>query len=96
MSASVTPLNFQPPEVPEDQARAGYYALLARLFYAGPDAQLLESIVESDEMVAAIKANNVPVEYIIFPDEGHGFRKKENQIKGYGEVLVFLEKYLKQ
>ena len=44
MSATVTPLSFQPPEVPEDQARAGYYALLARLFYAGPDAKLLEAI----------------------------------------------------
>ena len=51
--------------------------------------------VESDEMVAAIKANNVPVEYVIFPDEGHGFRKKENQVKGYGQVLTFLDTYLK-
>jgi TorA maturation chaperone TorD len=53
MSATVTPLKFQPPEIPEDQARAGYYALLARLFYAGPDAQLLESIADADEIVAS-------------------------------------------
>ena len=32
--------------------------------------------VESDELVAAVK-NNVPVEYIIFPDEGHGFLRKD-------------------
>lgn len=51
--------------------------------------------VESDEMVAAIKANNVPVEYVIFPDEGHGFIKKENEIKAYSQVLTFLDKYLK-
>lgn len=51
MSATVTPLNFQPPEVPEDQARAGYYALLARLFYAGPDAQVLQAIAGSNEIV---------------------------------------------
>ncbi len=51
--------------------------------------------VESDEMVAAVKKNNVPVEYVIFPDEGHGFVKKENEIKGYGQVLTFLDKYLK-
>jgi len=51
--------------------------------------------VESDEMVDAIKQNNVPVEYIIFPDEGHGFVKKENEIKGYGQILTFLDKYLK-
>lgn len=51
--------------------------------------------VESDEIVDAIKQNGVPVEYIIFPDEGHGFIKKENEIEGYGKILVFLDKYLK-
>ena len=51
--------------------------------------------VESDEIVAAVKANGVPVEYVIFDDEGHGFVKKENQIKGYGQILEFLDKYLK-
>lgn len=48
MSATATPLTFQPPEIPEDQARAGYYALLARLFYAGPDAGLLAVIANAD------------------------------------------------
>ena len=51
--------------------------------------------VESDEIVAAVKENGVPVEYVIFEDEGHGFVKKENQIKGYGQILEFLDKYLK-
>ena len=50
---------------------------------------------ESDELVATLKKNNVPVEYIIFPDEGHGFVKKENEIKGYGQILQFLDKYVK-
>ncbi len=50
---------------------------------------------ESDDIVAAVKKNNVPVEYIVFPDEGHGFSKKKNQIEGYGAVLRFLDKYLK-
>jgi dipeptidyl aminopeptidase/acylaminoacyl peptidase len=52
--------------------------------------------VESDEIVAAMKKNNVPVEYMVFPDEGHGFKKKENEIKGYGAVITFLDKYLKE
>jgi dipeptidyl aminopeptidase/acylaminoacyl peptidase len=51
--------------------------------------------VESDEIVAAVKKNNVPVEYIVFPDEGHGFAKKKNLIAGYGAVLKFLDTYLK-
>ena len=37
--------------------------------------------IESDEIVEELNKNNIPVEYIVFDDEGHGFRKKENQIK---------------
>ncbi|HEX9652975.1 MAG TPA: prolyl oligopeptidase family serine peptidase, partial [bacterium] len=51
--------------------------------------------VESDEIVDAVKKNNVPVEYVVFDDEGHGFRKKENKIRGYKAILDFLDKYLK-
>jgi dipeptidyl aminopeptidase/acylaminoacyl peptidase len=51
--------------------------------------------VESDEIVAAAKKNGVPVEYVIFDDEGHGFVKKPNEIRGYTAVLAFLDKYLK-
>jgi dipeptidyl aminopeptidase/acylaminoacyl peptidase len=51
--------------------------------------------IESDEIVEAVKKNNVPVEYLVFPDEGHGFIKKENEIRGYGEILKFLDKHLK-
>jgi dipeptidyl aminopeptidase/acylaminoacyl peptidase len=35
------------------------------------------------------------VEYIVFPDEGHGFVKRENEIKADSQVLQFLDKYLK-
>lgn len=34
----------------EDRARAGYYALLARLFYSGPDAALLGTLARADEV----------------------------------------------
>ncbi len=51
--------------------------------------------IESDEIVEAVKKNNVPVEYIVFPDEGHGFVKKENEIKGYSAILKFLDENLK-
>jgi dipeptidyl aminopeptidase/acylaminoacyl peptidase len=52
--------------------------------------------VESDEIVAAVKKNGVTAEYIVFPDEGHGFTKKANQIAGYNAVLRFLDQHLKQ
>ena len=51
--------------------------------------------IESDEIVAGIEANGITVEYVVFDDEGHGFRKKENEIEAYGKVLTFLERYLK-
>ena len=50
---------------------------------------------ESDEIVAAVRRTASPVEYIVFPDEGHGFTKKKNQIEGYSAVLKFLDHYLK-
>ncbi|SDB23241.1 Dipeptidyl aminopeptidase/acylaminoacyl peptidase [Flavobacteriaceae bacterium MAR_2010_188] len=52
--------------------------------------------VESDEIVAGVKANGVPVEYVLFEDEGHGFVKKENQIEAYSRILNFLDIYLKK
>jgi dipeptidyl aminopeptidase/acylaminoacyl peptidase len=52
--------------------------------------------VESDEIVASAKKNGAPVEYILFPDEGHGFVKKENQMKAARVTLDFLDKYFKR
>lgn len=51
--------------------------------------------VESDELVAAVRKNNVPVEYVIFPDEGHGFLRKENRITASDAYLAFLNQHLK-
>jgi dipeptidyl aminopeptidase/acylaminoacyl peptidase len=50
---------------------------------------------ESDEIVGAAKKNGVPVEYVVFSDEGHGFAKNENQIKGNKAILDFLDKHLR-
>lgn len=52
--------------------------------------------VESDEIVAGVRKNNVPIEYVLFEDEGHGFVKKENQIEAYSRILKFLDTYLKK
>ena len=51
--------------------------------------------VESEEMVEAIRANNVPVEYIVFPDEGHGFRNRDNRITASEAFVSFSDKYLR-
>ncbi|MBR9854429.1 MAG: S9 family peptidase [Algicola sp.] len=58
------------------------------------DPRVLQA--ESDEIVAGVRKNGVPVEYVLFEDEGHGFVKKENQITAYSKILEFLDEYLKE
>ncbi len=50
---------------------------------------------ESDEIVQAVQKNKVPVEYVVFPDEGHGFSKKKNEAQAIGRTRAFLDQYLK-
>ena len=63
------------------------------VFQGENDVRVLK--VESDEIVAGVKKNGVPVEYIVYPGEGHGFTKKENLITTDEKTLTFLEKYLR-
>jgi dipeptidyl aminopeptidase/acylaminoacyl peptidase len=56
------------------------------------DPRVLQA--ESDEIVEAVRRSGVPVEYVVFPDEGHGFLKKENRIAASNAYVEFLEKYL--
>lgn len=50
--------------------------------------------VESDQMVAQLRERGHPVEYLLFPDEGHGIVKVENRIKAYTAIAEFLDRYL--
>ena len=50
---------------------------------------------ESDEIVEAVKKNNVPVDYLVFDDEGHGFRKKKNEAAANAKIVEFLDQHLK-
>lgn len=50
--------------------------------------------VESDELVEAARANGATVEYVIFPDEGHGFLRRENRITASNAYVTFLDTYL--
>lgn len=51
--------------------------------------------VESDELVAAVRKNEVPVEYVLFPDEGHGFSNNANRIKASEAYVTFPDQCLK-
>ncbi|MEM7218516.1 MAG: prolyl oligopeptidase family serine peptidase [Pseudomonadota bacterium] len=50
--------------------------------------------VESDEIVAAVRGNGVPVEYVLFDDEGHGFTKRANRIAASDAYVEFLDAHL--
>ena len=52
--------------------------------------------VESDELVAAVRRNNVPVEYVVFPDEGHGFTGRANRVTAQNAYLAFLDKHVRR
>lgn len=47
---------------------------------------------ESDQIVAAMQAKNIPVTYVLFPDEGHGFARPENNIA----FMAVTENFLSQ
>jgi dipeptidyl aminopeptidase/acylaminoacyl peptidase len=51
--------------------------------------------IESDEIVAAVKKRGVPVDYLVFDDEGHGFQKQKNTIAAQEAYLSFLEAHLR-
>jgi TorA maturation chaperone TorD len=52
MSGEAIPPRFPPYVEPEDEARAEFYALLSRLWYAAPDRALLQAIAEGAEVEA--------------------------------------------
>jgi dipeptidyl aminopeptidase/acylaminoacyl peptidase len=49
---------------------------------------------ESEQIVAALTKAGIEHEYLLFPDEGHGFAKPENRLKFYAEADRFLARYL--
>lgn len=49
---------------------------------------------ESDQIVEAMRQSSLPVEYLVFPDEGHGFARPENSRKFYAAAEAFLAQYL--
>ena len=49
---------------------------------------------ESDQIVARLRERGVPVRYDVYEDEGHGFTRRENELKAMGDVAAFLEEHL--
>jgi dipeptidyl aminopeptidase/acylaminoacyl peptidase len=51
-------------------------------------------VVEAEQVVASLKQRGVPVEYILFPDEGHGWRKTPNRIRSTVAIVRWFDRYL--
>ncbi len=51
-------------------------------------------VVEAEQVVENLKHRNIPVEYILFPDEGHGFQKEPNRITAVLSTARWFVQYL--
>jgi dipeptidyl aminopeptidase/acylaminoacyl peptidase len=92
-------------ELGDPRVDADYLKKISPLFHADQierplivlqgenDPRVLKA--ESEEIVDAVKKKGVPVEFLLFPNEGHGFARKDTQEKAYAATLRFLDKYLK-
>jgi dipeptidyl aminopeptidase/acylaminoacyl peptidase len=92
-------------EIGDPKADADYLKKISPLFHADQierplivlqgenDPRVLKA--ESQEIVDEVKKKGVPVEFLLFPNEGHGFARKETQEKAFKATLDFLDKYLK-
>ena len=51
-------------------------------------------VVEAEQVVANLRERGIPVEYILFPDEGHGWRKTANRLTSTVKMVEFFTEYL--
>jgi dipeptidyl aminopeptidase/acylaminoacyl peptidase len=90
---------FGDPEKEQDLLRS-----ISPFFYAGrikKPVMILQGATDprcprdqSDEMVAAIRRSGGRVEYLVYDDEAHGFRKRKNAIHAYEAILNFFDRHL--
>jgi len=52
-------------------------------------------VVEAEQVVTSLKQRGIPVEYVLFPDEGHGWRKTANRVRSTSEIVRFFREHLK-
>ncbi|MHA1673292.1 MAG: alpha/beta hydrolase family protein, partial [Promethearchaeota archaeon] len=51
-------------------------------------------VIEADQINEFLMKKGLPVKYILFPDEGHGFVKTKNKITAATETILWFMKYL--
>lgn len=89
------------PSVPEDRERLEARSPLLHaenitkpllVVQGANDPRVIQA--ESDDIVERVRANGVPVEYVVFEDEGHGFRSRVNRITAAEAYLGFLFEHM--
>lgn len=51
-------------------------------------------LVEAEQIVANLRGRNIPVDYVLFPDEGHGWRQLPNRIRSTVSIVNFFDQRL--
>jgi len=51
-------------------------------------------VVEAEQVVESLEAREIPVKYVLFPDEGHGWRKTANRVTSDIEIVRWFETHL--
>ncbi len=51
-------------------------------------------VEEAEQVVAALRERDLPVEYILFPDEGHGFYNENNRVRAAVAIVGWFARYL--
>lgn len=62
------------------------------IFHGANDVRC--KVAESDTIVAAMQAKNIPVSYVVYPDEGHGFQKPQNRLSYIAMTEAFFARHL--
>jgi dipeptidyl aminopeptidase/acylaminoacyl peptidase len=70
-------------------------AITAALFVVHGANDPRVPVGEAEQIVAALRARKVPVEYLRFEDEGHGLIKRANRVKAYPAIARFLDAQLR-
>jgi len=73
-------------------SRAGDIRIPLLIAQGANDPRVKQS--ESEQIVAALKEAGIDYEYMLFPDEGHGFAKPENRLRFYAAAERFLARHL--
>jgi dipeptidyl aminopeptidase/acylaminoacyl peptidase len=64
------------------------------IFFQGLDDQVVPA-EQTERMALALKANAIPVEVHLFPDEGHGFRNSDTQIHVLEATEAFFRRHFR-